>query len=162
MTHGLNPEPPKLEVVPNDELAALMQAVLAKGGRFRFQATGSSMRPFIREGDVLTVEPLAGPARLGEVVVCVQADGGRLMVHRVVRVGRTGWLTKGDQARQADGWVEQPGLVGRVVRVERQGQAAWAGLGRERVLIGWLSRWGWLVPMVGWAAALMKKIRRFS
>jgi|GEM_PF-2935840 len=36
----------------------LMRAVLGKGGTWRFCAWGKSMRPFIREGDTVTLGPV--------------------------------------------------------------------------------------------------------
>ncbi len=41
-----------------------MTTVLERGAQFRFTARGSSMHPLIRDGDVLTVESLAGGPRV--------------------------------------------------------------------------------------------------
>ena len=39
-----------------EEFEAISTTVLTGGMKLRFRANGSSMRPFIRDGDVLTVE----------------------------------------------------------------------------------------------------------
>ena len=65
-------------VLQREDLAGLMRAVLEKGKAFRFEVRGASMRPVIRDGDVVTVSPLAGgAAKTGDVVAFVNpATGG--------------------------------------------------------------------------------------
>jgi hypothetical protein len=129
----------------------LMQAVLSKGRAFRFEATGISMTPFIRDKDVLTITPVSSKAvGVGDVVAfrLRQPRGERLVVHRLV--GRQGrhYLIQGDlaanlithSARESD-------LLGRVVLVERDGKRVRFGLGPERYAIAVLSRFG-LLPRV--------------
>src|SRR3972149_845028 len=64
----------------------LVREVLGKGGGLRFRARGTSMSPFIRDGDVVRVEP-AAPSRLkrGEIVLCRRRWGSHT-VHRLVRL----------------------------------------------------------------------------
>ena len=130
-------------------LLDLLQAVLARGVPFRFRAKGFSMSPFIREGDVITVSPLAGrPLGLGEVIAFISPETMRLVVHRVVGRQGDGWILAGDNVRRADGLVELDNLVGRVTSVQRNGRPVRFGLGPERVPIALLSRWGWLTTIV--------------
>jgi phage repressor protein C with HTH and peptisase S24 domain len=98
-------------------------ALLGEGRRVRFRAEGRSMEPAIREGDVLTVAPLAGEVRRGDVLL-YQA-GQRLLAHRVVgRVrGADGLLrVRGD----APGWEEEhvplADVLGRIEGIERDGR----------------------------------------
>jgi len=134
--------------MPNVAFTELMAAVLDKGVPFRFQASGSSMSPFIRDGDVLTIAPAR--VRLGDVVGFVSPRGGKLVVHRVVCISRGGYFIKGDNASESDVHVPPPKILGRVVRVEHRGNRVPLGLGIERVAIAFLSRRGWLIPAV-WA-----------
>ncbi len=100
------------------------------------------MSPFIRSGDVVTIEPLAGrrPA-LGEVVAL--APGGHLLVHRVVGWDHSGRaLCRGDVSVGPDPPPSPEELLGRVTRVERSGRRVRLGLGIERWPIAWLSRLG--------------------
>jgi hypothetical protein len=112
------------------------------------------MTPFIRSGDVVTIEPLSGhhPA-LGEVVAL--APGGRLVVHRLVGWDRGQALCRGDAAAGADPPASPDDLLGRVTRVERGGQRVRLGLGLERLPIAWLSRVGLLRAM----ARLRERLR---
>jgi hypothetical protein len=130
--------------VPGDEiLRPLVQDLLRGGTSVRLEVTGHSMTPLIRNGDVVTLEPLQGrrPA-VGEVVALV--PGGRLLVHRVVGFCRGQALCRGDVAAGVDPPTSPHELLGRVTRVERGGRRVRLGQGIERVPIAWLSRVGLL------------------
>lgn len=125
-------------------LANVAGAILVRGAHFRFRARGWSMMPYIRDGDLLTLSPISGTLRLGDVVGFVHPPGDHLVVHRVV--GRTvdGWLLRGDSLPEGDGRVDQMHILGRVTRVERGGRVVRFGLGPERAVIAWLSSHGLL------------------
>jgi hypothetical protein len=122
--------------------------VLRAGGRVSLVATGHSMTPVIRSGDRLTIEPLCGVPRAGDVVAC-EIDG-RLVIHRVVG-RRTGFAeVRGDAAPASDELVPFEALLGAVTRVERGGRRVRLGLGPERVLVAWLSRRNLLRAAARW------------
>ena len=126
-------------------LITLLQAVLDKGVPFRFQATGFSMIPFVRDGDVITVAPLAGGTPgLGDVVAFVRPNTGKLAVHRVVGNLSSAFLIRGDNTQETDGLVPAGNILGRVTRVERDGRRVYLGLGPERYPIAFLTRLGLL------------------
>ena len=141
-------------------LAELMRAVLARGRFFRFRARGWSMAPFIRDGDVITVAPLDRklPA-IGAVVAFIRPEAGNLVVHRMIARHATGVVMQGDSiATCVDGLIPLENLLGRVIRIERNGQAIWLGLGPERILIAWLSRARVLIPMRNTLVACLKRL----
>lgn len=124
-------------------VAELLQAVLEKGGLFRFCAHGGSMTPFIRDGDTLTIAPLEGrPPRIGEVVAfsCPVENQPKLVVHRVVGRQGSGFVVQGDGNGCAPEIVSWQNILGRLVKVERGGCYIRLGLGPERRLVAWLSR----------------------
>jgi ribosomal-protein-alanine N-acetyltransferase len=60
-----------------DAVRELLTAVVSRGAAFRFTARGASMRPFILDGDVLTVSPVHGSGpRVGDVVAVTMCRGG--------------------------------------------------------------------------------------
>jgi hypothetical protein len=134
--------------------ADLMAAVLDRNVPFRFTAPGFSMSPFIRDCDVITIA--LGPLRYGDVVAFMNPCQGRLTVHRIIHVSPSGYLIKGDNKPEPDGCVPRSSIIGRVVRVEHRGEKVWLGLGMERIVIAWLSRRGWLTPLV-WSVWRMAK-----
>lgn len=131
------------------ELVELMRLVLDKGKSVRFRARGWSMAPFIRDGDVITVSPLAGALPgIGEVVAFIRPGSENLVVHRVVARRTGGVVIQGDNGMEnIDGIIVRENLLARVTRVERNGHPVWLGLGPERHLIAWLSAAGWLTPV---------------
>lgn len=138
------------------ELAGLMQAVLAKGKPFRFQATGWSMAPFIRHGDRLTIVSMGRSPSLGDVVAFKDPTRHRVIVHRVIGnpSGRR-VLVQGDNLTQPDGFVQRRSIIGRVAVIERNGGRIRLGIGVEKVLIALLARSGLL------GGFLLPAIRRF-
>ena len=135
----------------------LLRATVEAGIPLRTRVRGFSMSPFIRDDDVLTIVPMNSCApRSGEVVASTLPDSGRLAIHRViVRMG-TGWLVGGDNCPQADGVILRENMIGRVVRVERQGHEVRLGLGAEARLIAWLQCAHVLMP----AVYLVWRVRR--
>jgi len=129
------------KMLPNQEFIGLISAVLDQGRPFRFQASGVSMSPLIRDGDTITLAPLAQhPPRMGDVLAFISPATDRLMVHRVVGVRKGQLLLKADNGTRPDGWVDPQGILGRVVQVDHQQQPYPYGQGSERVLIAVLSR----------------------
>jgi hypothetical protein len=122
--------------------------LLRAGGRVALVAGGHSMAPAIRSGDRVTIEPLRGAPRTGDVVAC-DIDG-RLVIHRVV--GRSAGLTevRGDIALASDPLVPVQALLGSVTRVDRGRRRIRLGLGPERLLLAWLSRSGVLRSAARW------------
>jgi hypothetical protein len=131
-------------------LQSLLRSTLEQGATFRFRAGGSSMSPFIRDGDVICIQDFGDRSpRLGKVVAYTQAGTGRLVIHRVVGKARAGWLVQGDhQTSKGIEVVERGQLHGQVTSIERGGCNLRLGLGPERILIAGFSRSGLLKPLI--------------
>ncbi len=136
----------------------LAAEVLAQGHAIRFRAHGSSMRPFLRDGDSLEIQPLRGGAfRCGEILLYRQA-GGRLLVHRVARVRGGQLLMQGDALPAPDGWIGVEQVLGKAVIRYRRGKRldltapGWLGAGRL---------WAFLGPLRLWLLALWGARRKF-
>ena len=117
-------------------LGEMLRLNAAGGIPIRFQAFGSSMRPCIRNGDRIVVEPLADRVpQVGDIVAFLHPAGSQVIVHRVVRrVGDSYWI-QGDRTGTCDGPVPRSNLLGIVSTVERGGRRRRLGLGPERRLI---------------------------
>ena len=144
------------ELAP-EALAELIRSLLADGMSAEVEVTGSSMWPFIRSGDVITLEP--GEPRIGDVAAVVDPDR-RLLVHRVVARDRGAWLTRGDASGGADPPVEAADLVGSISAVTRDGEPLAIGLGAGKRVLAILSRLGWLAPLMRVAARVKPGDRR--
>ena len=105
------------------EFAEVGSDFLRAGISLRFSARGASMRPLVRDGDVLFVEPVdASGISVGDVVLCRDSNG-RVLVHRVIRRSKdrsnTRFLIHGDQVSRPDGWFTADQVLGRVSSFER-------------------------------------------
>lgn len=144
-----------------EALIELLQAVLDKGLPFRFQAKGSSMIPFIGDGDVITVAPLSRSSpRNGDVIAFADPWSGKLVVHRVIKKQGNLFLTQGDNVPQADGSIPRASVLGRVIKVERKGKNVVFGLGSGRMLIAFLIRRKLLIPLVSRVRKVLRPIIR--
>ncbi|MFC2172867.1 S26 family signal peptidase [Acidobacteriota bacterium] len=142
------------------DTTALFRQALRKGVSVRFQATGSSMSPFTRNGDMLTLSPLSGAGpRIGDVIAFVKPQTEKLLIHRVIKKKGKAYLCKGDNAAEADGLVPQDRILGRVERIERKGKKVSLGSGPERIFVANLSRRGWLLPIVRPLARLIRPFK---
>ncbi len=138
-------------------LSTLMTACLEKGAGFRFRARGSSMTPFIRDGDILTVSgaPDIRP-QVGDVAAVINPATGTVIVHRIVREKGTAFCIKGDNCRHADGFFDKSTVTGVIVKAERHGRPVRFGLGPEKRMAALLSRTGLLTYLL---LPLLRKIR---
>jgi len=141
-------------------LVEILQAVLDKRVPVRFRAKGSSMTPFIKDGDVITVFPLEGSQpRLGDIVAFTHPVTRSLAVHRLIGKKGPDFRFKGDNVSGIEDIVALNSLLGCVKLVERNGRQVFLGLGPERFLIALLVRtrifptllpflWGLVRPVV--------------
>ena len=118
------------------------------------------MTPFIMDGDLITVIPLQNYApKTGDVVAFISPKDERLIVHRILARGKNGFIIMGDGVGSKDIMsVRVDNILGRVKKIERNGQQIKFGLGPERVVIAWLSKKGSLYKIFHWLAANKRKI----
>lgn len=164
----MSPEPQKQTLsqdkvddyaISGESLLGLMKAVLAKGADFRFQATGISMAPFIKNCDEIVIVPTSRekPA-LGKVVAFVRPSTGNLVVHRIIAKEGNVFRIQGDNAMGRDtDLVGAEAILGCVVSIDRDGQRVFLGLGPERYLVAFLSRIGLLEGLL----ARLRAIKNF-
>lgn len=113
----------------------LSQELLNSGASIRFRAHGRSMHPFIKDGDILIVEPMNGAlARTGDIIF-YRRSSGTLIAHRLIRGEKnkddTALITKGDSLKYHDTPIPAGQVLGRVVRIEGKARQlplkAWPG-----------------------------------
>ena len=108
------------------EFIEMAKDILSRGDTLRCRASGSSMYPFIRDGDLITVEPVAASQIRYADIIFFQSDEGRVVVHRVVKIrrgeGTTCMVTRGDTMRRTDGCLDGRSLLGRITTIEKGGR----------------------------------------
>lgn len=134
----------------------IVRAALERGQRVRMTVNGSSMTPFIRDGDVVELEPLDAALTLGDIVLAESA-AGHYVIHRIVRlVGDRVWLG-GDAQTQREGPVPRQAVLGRAVAASRNGCVRALDRGGWR-LAGWV--WMRCAPLGVWLLRLIAFTRR--
>jgi len=117
---------------PIEIALALAREHLDQGRALRLVTQGHSMWPRLRDGQLVVVEPLVGPPRVGDVVLI--ATPSRLILHRVIRSDARAIITKGDAAPRDDGPIPRAAILGRLGR--RWDDALCAAISRRSGRLG--------------------------
>jgi hypothetical protein len=142
----------------------LLRTVLGRGASMRMRVRGSSMSPFVRDGDLVTIVPAAGRQfRVGDVVAAVAPANARLVVHRLVARRGNRWLLRGDNCREADGVIAVDAVVGVVARVRRGQREHRLGVaGSSTAWVAAANRNGRLAAALASWTLLRRSVARFN
>jgi signal peptidase I len=116
---------------PTEEVM-IPQDIHKKGLIRAFRYMGRSMTPTFKAGQVLYVRPDVQDVKAGDIVV--YKHDGRYIVHRVLMVGKDGYITRGDNNLYNDARpVTREQMIGRVEMEEQRGEinlvrGGWFGL----------------------------------
>lgn len=112
----------QVRVVTNDAFGHLASELLAQGLRVRFTVSGTSMRPFLEEGDIVTLAPVT-PAdlKIGDIAL-VRRSPDSLTLHRLVRKMKGSQpllVFKGDAVSESDEPVIPHQVIARVTEIQK-------------------------------------------
>lgn len=93
---------------------------LKQGRPMCFRPLGSSMVPFLRNGDVVTI--VAGSGRIGDIVLT--QSGAALLLHRLVAQSGHRLVTKGDALDHLDPPIAPSQVLGTALNRERHGRTS--------------------------------------
>lgn len=121
--------------------------LLSRSLPVELRMSGSSMRPAIEDGDVITLEPITEePIKQGDIVL-YHSRFDTAVIHRVIRLERSASerciVTRGDAASHNDTPVPVHRILGRVKRVERAGERIRMVVPKRslpQTLLAWLHR----------------------
>src|SRR5262252_2147971 len=115
-----------MNTVPRSKLFVdVVTELLSRGYQVRFRAEGASMRPTIRGGEAITVEPVS-EVKIGDIAL-YRAERG-LIAHRVVGIRKGNGtapvcFARGEAGGSTEEAVQEQQVLGRVVAVERNGRS---------------------------------------
>jgi len=151
----------KVELLRLDsrELKAVTDSVFHKGNAVTFKAGGSSMWPFIRDMDTVTLVSVDQVKfGLGDIVGFLHPASGNFLVHRIVTLRNGAVQIKGDNCLFSDGWIEKDQITGVLSGISRHGRYAYSWLRLKRI-IAVLSRHNLLIAIMKSAVYVVRKIR---
>lgn len=137
----IEPLPQRELSLSGESLAGLIRDTLSKGADFRFKVAGSSMSPFIKDKDIVTISSLSRVRPdIGRIAAFINPHTKKLAIHRIVDISGGRYLIKGDNVSRIDGFMCGDNILGCVTKIERNTRRAFLGLGSERLAIAFLSR----------------------
>lgn len=107
------------------EIICLYEDILNIGLNIRIQVTGNSMKPFIKDGDILYIKKVnLQDLSIGDLIFFKDLYG-QLIIHRIVKKfkdssGKVKLQTKGDSLISYDDVIDSYSVMGKVYMVERR------------------------------------------
>ncbi len=106
----------------SSDLIPVIREALIRGQRVRLTVNGSSMVPFIHDGDVVDLEP-AKTVRRCDVALVQTREGARphCVLHRVVKVTQNAFFLRGDSLMHNEGPFTNSTILGIVAVSSHRG-----------------------------------------
>ena len=112
----------RVKVVPADEMAEHIQALLEETENVPLVISGNSMSPFLVHGrDTVFLSKITKPVKRGDIVF-YRRDNGRYILHRVYRVNEDCCDMVGDAQTAIEPSVRYENMIAVVTAVKRKGK----------------------------------------
>lgn len=110
--------------IPHGTATTLFEEILNSGSNLRVKATGRSMSPFLRGGEVFTIRHVPWASLRRGDLIFFKSSTETPVLHRLIRKGRSSdggviFQTKGDALIAFDEPVPCHRILGRVWKIER-------------------------------------------
>ncbi len=146
-----------------DEIIEVICPALERGQSIRLTATGGSMIPFIKDGDVCELSPPV-TLDLGDIVLA-KSNSGKFCLHRIIKIAGGHFFLRGDAQDGFEGPFAKGDILGRVTMSYRKGQARALDRGVWRlaglIWLGTAPLGTRLLPAAIWARRLVRNIPTF-
>lgn len=112
------------ENINNLEYASLFQELLNKDIILRIKVTGESMKPFLKDGDIVIIKKACSKEiNIGDLIL-FRNNNGFTVLHRVIsrkrnHKGKIEFTTKGDRLISSDEPIIEENVLGKVVKIEK-------------------------------------------
>ena len=99
-------------------ISNLIETELKVGDQIQFNVTSNSMQPIMQIGDLIIAEVVEAEAiKPGDIIVIRRMDD--FLTHRVIKITKDGWFTKGDNSALMDSIIKTESLIGLVKEVQK-------------------------------------------
>ena len=92
-----------------------------KASTIRFTGYGTSMTPFIRNGNTLTIKLIDKNDKIKKgTVVAVKHIEKKIIIHRIIGIKNNYFQIKGDNRKLQDGWYPKESIIGVITEIKRE------------------------------------------
>ena len=95
--------------------------VIAEQGRLVYTNEGDSMIPVIREGNLLVIEAVKVPLKVGDIPL-YKRDSGQYVLHRIVGIKKGKYSMKGDNRTFVEKGITDKHIIGVLTGIVRNGK----------------------------------------
>lgn len=95
--------------------------IIAEQGRLVYTSVGNSMYPLIKPRDLLVIEAVKQPLKVGDVPL-YKRDSGQYVLHRIVDINKGKYTTKGDNRTLLEKGVTEKQIIGVLTSIIRGGK----------------------------------------
>ena len=95
--------------------------VIAEQGRLVYRSEGDSMIPVIREGNLLVIEAVKAPLKVGDIPL-YKRDSGQYVLHRIVGIKKGKYSMKGDNRTLVEKGITDKHIIGVLTAIVRNGK----------------------------------------
>ena len=95
--------------------------VIAEQGRLVYTNVGDSMNPVIREGNLLVIESVKEPLKVGDVPL-YKRDSGQYVLHRIVKIKNGKYTMQGDNRMSGEKGITDRHIIGVLTGIVRNGR----------------------------------------
>ena len=95
--------------------------VIAEQGRLVYTNEGDSMIPVIREGNLLVIEAVKAPLKVGDIPL-YKRDSGQYVLHRIVGIKKGKYSMKGDNRTFVEKGITDKQIIGVLTAIVRNGK----------------------------------------
>lgn len=97
------------------------EEIIAEQGRLVYTSVGDSMSPLIRQNDLLVIEPVKEPLKVGDIPL-YKRDSGQYVLHRIVGIKNGKYTIKGDNRDFIEKGITDRHIIGVLTAIVRNGK----------------------------------------
>ena len=95
--------------------------IIAEQGKLVYTSEGDSMFPIIRARDLLIIEAVRAPLKVGDVPL-YKRDSGQYVLHRIVAIKKGKYALKGDNRTFVEKGITDKHIIGVLTGIVRDGK----------------------------------------
>ncbi len=89
-----------------------IEEIIERDGQVLETTYGQSMQPMLRQGEnPIVISKITSPVKKGDVIL-FRCESGKYLLHRIIKIRKQGYLTRGDNNLFNDGFIKEKQIKG--------------------------------------------------